>query len=190
MVRGGKRVGAGRKSNSGTYQEPTIAMRVPASMEESLREALAVYQNNLATPEHPQGLIPRFSSCSLPLFSSRVEAGFPSPADDSVEGSLDLNEHLINHPAATFFLRASGESMLYAGIHSGDLLVVDRSLTPRHGHVVIAALNGEPTVKRLHRKDGHVCLVPDNPHYPVIEIPRKEDLHIWGVVTSVIHTFV
>jgi DNA polymerase V len=122
-----------------------------------------------------------------PLASSRVEAGFPSPADDYLEGALDLNEHLVKNPAATFFVRVSGESMTGAGIFPGDLLVVDRSLTPESGSVVIAVLDGELTVKRLWRESGRVELRADNPAYAPIPLSGMMELDVWGVVRHVIH---
>lgn len=122
-----------------------------------------------------------------PLLSALVEAGFPSPADDHIEDELDLNQLIVKKPHATFFLRAKGESMILAGIHEGDILVVDRSINPGHNHVVIAALNGELTVKRLSINRGTVRLVPDNPHFDSIEIPPESDLKIFGVVTYALH---
>jgi DNA polymerase V len=122
-----------------------------------------------------------------PLFMTRVPAGFPSPADDYLEGNLDLNMHLIKHPAATFFVRAVGDSMKDAGIHTGDILVVDRSLEPGDNSVVIAAVNGELTVKRIRKANGGVSLVSDNTGYPPIKIHEDMDFAVWGVVTSVIH---
>ncbi|TAL65038.1 MAG: translesion error-prone DNA polymerase V autoproteolytic subunit, partial [Legionella sp.] len=116
-----------------------------------------------------------------------VRAGFPSPADDYIETMLDLNEYLIKHPAATFFVRASGDSMINAGIHSGDILIVDRSLEATNGRIVIAALNGELTVKRLIRHNGQVKLAAENPNFPTLDITDEYDVVIWGVVTSVIH---
>lgn len=127
-------------------------------------------------------------SYRLPLFQCRVVAGFPSPGDSEIEGQLDLNELLIKHPAATFYLKVSGSSMINAGIHDGDILIVDRSLEPKHGKIVIAALNGELTVKRLHIDKGRVFLVAENRAFAPIEITEAIDLHIWGIVTSVIHT--
>lgn len=123
----------------------------------------------------------------LPLYLSPVEAGFPSPADDYMEGKLDLHRHLVRNEAATFFLRAHGESMLGAGIHDGDLLVVDRSLEARHNRVVIAALDGELTVKRLVIRQQRAYLAPENPEFAEIDITEREHLHIWGVVSYVIH---
>ena len=127
---------------------------------------------------------------ALPFFATAVQAGFPSPADDYQEGALDLNEHLIRRPAATFFLRVLGDSMTGAGIHSGDLLIVDRSLHPADGRIVIAAVDGELTVKRLSRRRGHVRLMPENPRYQPIEIGDGQYLQIWGVVLHVVHSFV
>ena len=122
-----------------------------------------------------------------PLLASRVEAGFPSPADDYVERSLDLNEELIHHPAATYFLRAGGRSMQGAGIHDGDLLVVDRSITPEVGMVVVAVVDGEFTVKRLARGKEGMVLAAEHPGYAPIAIGPDTEVRMWGVVTSVIH---
>ena len=124
----------------------------------------------------------------LPLFLEPVSAGFPSPAGDYIECRLDLNEHLIQHPSATFFVRVAGESMIGAGIHDGDMLIVDRSLEPVHGSVVVAALNGELTVKRLLNSNGRCTLKPENESFACIEISEQADFQIWGVATSVIHT--
>lgn len=129
------------------------------------------------------------SSLDLPLYQDRVPAGFPSPADDYVETSLDLNKHLVKSPSSTFFVKVSGESMVNAGINDKDILVVDRSLEPKHGHIVIAVLNGELTVKRLSLKYNKVRLKPENPEYPIIEVGEDMEFLIWGVVTSVIHQF-
>ena len=124
---------------------------------------------------------------ALPLFMEPVSAGFPSPAGDYMEGKLDLNRHLIRHPAATFFVRVTGDSMIGAGIHSGDLLIVDRAIEPTDGKVVVVALDGELTVKRLHLHDGRVTLVPENERYAPIDITPEHQFEIWGVVTNVIH---
>jgi DNA polymerase V len=128
------------------------------------------------------------SRLSLPLFTGKVAAGFPSPADDYVEKNLDLNELLVQKPAATFFVRAQGESMLGAGIHPNDILVVDRSLEAIPGKVVICAINGELTVKRLERVNSQWQLKAENPAFPDIVIHDELELVIWGVVTNVIHS--
>ena len=124
---------------------------------------------------------------ALPIFLGRLPAGFPSPADEYLEGKLDLNRHLIKHPAATFFVRVTGDSMIGAGIHSGDLLVVDRSLEPADKNVVVAVVDGELTVKRLFKQNGVLRLLPENLSYQPIEITAQQTIEIWGVVTSVIH---
>jgi len=122
------------------------------------------------------------------LFETRVSAGFPSPAADYEEDKLDLNEHLIKHPAATFFVRTIGDSMVGAGIHCGDLLVVDRSLEPRDKSIVIAVVNGDLTVKRIRIKKTKITLEPENETYSVQEINENMEFEVWGVVTNVIHT--
>ena len=135
----------------------------------------------------PLPLQHRRSRLALPLAGERVAAGFPSPADDYVEVGIDLNEQLIRHPTSTFFLRVSGESMLGAGIHHGDLLVVDRSLNPRPGRVVVAVLDGGFTLKRLVRHQGRLRLEAANPDYPPLELQTCGDVQIWGVAVHVIH---
>ena len=124
----------------------------------------------------------------LPLFSSRVSAGFPSPADDYLEGDLDLNEYLIRTPPATFLVRVSGNSMIGKGIYDGDLLVVDRSLEPLDRDVVVAVVEGELTVKQLRFQDKEVWLMPANRRYKPLCVTGM-DLQIWGVVSSSIHHF-
>jgi DNA polymerase V len=168
---GGQRPGAGRPKGRNSYGEPTKAIRIPLSR---LDEIKTLIKNKPATMQ-------------LPLYSSKVQAGFPSPADDYIEMRLDLNNHLIKHPAATFFVIASGDSMTGAGIQSGDMLIVDKSLDAGHGKIVIAAIDGELTVKRLSREKGRVKLLAENPQYPAIDITEEQDLVIWGVVTHVIH---
>lgn len=123
----------------------------------------------------------------IPLYLSPVTAGFPSAADDYVDQQVNLHELLVHNAAATFFVRAVGDSMLGAGVHDGDLLIVDRSAEARSGRVVIAALDGELTVKRLVRRKGRALLLPENPAYPEIDITDREYVHIWGVVTYVVH---
>jgi len=130
------------------------------------------------------------TKCDVPVLAGAVRAGFPSPAEDYIEGSLDLNRHLIRHPAATFIVRVEGESMTGAGIFPGDLLVVDRSVSPRDGHVVIAAVDGELTVKRLKGRVGQWRLVAEHPDFAPIELSNEEEggatSSIWGVVTNAV----
>lgn len=125
--------------------------------------------------------------CERPLFMVPVAAGFPSPAEDYLEGKLDLNKYLIKHPAATFFVRVTGDSMIAAGIHPGDILIVDRSIEPADKKVVIAVIEGELTVKRIRRLKGKIVLMPENEKYKPLKINAEMTFEIWGVVTSVIH---
>ena len=127
---------------------------------------------------------------NTPLFAHKVEAGFPSPADDYIEGRLSLDEHLIQHRDATFFVRAKGNSMVGAGIYDGDLLVVDRSLTPSSGDIVIAVLDAELTVKRLIMRDGMVILKPESSDFKEILLKDGQELQVWGVVTSATKKFI
>ncbi|MDR3629736.1 MAG: translesion error-prone DNA polymerase V autoproteolytic subunit [Desulfocapsaceae bacterium] len=126
---------------------------------------------------------------TCPLFVCGVSAGFPSPADDHIDRSLDLNELLIQNPAATFFVRVAGDSMRDAGINHGDILVVDRSLEPTNGKIIIAIVNGDLTVKTFLRSRTACRLVAANPDYQPVEITEDTDFTAWGVVTSVIHQF-
>lgn len=126
----------------------------------------------------------------LPLYISRVAAGFPSPADDYLESRLDLNEYLIKSPSSTFFVRVSGDSMIGAGIHDNDLLIVDRSLDVKNNSIVIAALNGELTVKRFRRRKTEAFLLPENENYPEIPLNEDMELEFWGVAVHVIHSLV
>jgi DNA polymerase V len=129
-----------------------------------------------------------FSRLNIPLFLERVSAGFPSPAEDYVEKSLDLNELCIQHPAATFFVRVQGESMVDAGIFPDDVLVVDRSLRAKHGDIIIASLESEMTVKQLHLKPIPVRLLPRNPAYQPIIIEGDMVMEVFGVVTNVVRS--
>ena len=122
-----------------------------------------------------------------PLFLDSVSAGFPSPATDYMENKLDLNEHLVKHPTATFIVKASGPSMIEAGISSGDLLIVDRSIVPKNNNIVIASVFGDLTVKKLHKKGSTLFLLSANNQYPSIEIKEEMECFLWGVVTYVIH---
>jgi DNA polymerase V len=132
-------------------------------------------------------VVDKNTTCPLPAFLVGVSAGFPSPADEYIEKQLDLNDLVIKHPTATFFVRVEGDSMRDAGIISGDILVVDRSLDPTHGKIIVALVDGEFTVKRmLIRQDG-VLLAPENNLYKPIEIKPESDFQVWGVVTFVIH---
>lgn len=126
-------------------------------------------------------------SLERPLLGSNVPAGFPSPAQDYVEGFIDLNEYLIQHPNSTFFVRVEGYSMVEAGILPNDLLVVDRSMEASNNKIIIAIVDGELTVKKLNIIDDMYWLVPANSSFEPIRIDESVDFMIWGVVTYVIH---
>ena len=173
---GGARPGAGRRPGQGyKWGEPTRVMRIPQSRVTAVE---AFLMRPAASP----------SRLLIPLYGHAIRAGFPSPADDYVEDVIDLHKHLIHHPAATFLLRVRGDSMIGAGIHDGDLLVVDRALAPAHGRVVIAVLDGQLTVKRLWHVAGQLRLLAENPAYPPIEVAADQELVIWGVAVHVIHS--
>jgi DNA polymerase V len=123
----------------------------------------------------------------LPLYATNVSCGFPSPADDYIDSVLDLNEKLISKPAATFFVKAKGDSMVGAGIHDGDLLIIDRSITARSGQVVLAILNGEFTLKTLKRSNGKIWLQPENTKYQSILVNEEMQFEVWGVAIHCIH---
>ncbi len=125
----------------------------------------------------------------IPLFLEPVPAGFPSPAEGYLEEVLSLHDLVVRNPAATFFVRVGGTSMEHAGIHPGGILVVDRSLEPRSGHIVLAALDGEVTVKRLRLSRGRMLLVPECDGGEPVELGDGRELSVWGVVTHVVHAF-
>jgi len=169
MTKGGARKGAGRPKGQGKYGESTKAIRVPESKVKYISEIVS------------KGLY------EIPLYTERVAAGFPSPADDYLEDKIDLNQYLVKHPAATFLVRASGESMINAGIFPNDILVVDRSLKAEEGKVVIAVVDNELTVKRYRKKGKNIVLEPENEAYDPIIISEESEAFVWGVVTNVIH---
>jgi len=193
MTRGGVRKGAGRKLNSSKFGEKTTPIRIPQSLVPKIKELLMNTEkfclsstlSSIREAVDWQSL--NLPSMPLLLFSNKVSAGFPSPADDHLEMKLDLNQHLIQHPAATFLVRVSGDSMIGAGIYDCDVLVVDRSLARKDGAIVIAVVDGELTVKRFFAYDNKVVLKAENPKYPDITVTQEMDFRIWGVVTTVIH---
>ena len=125
----------------------------------------------------------------LPLAAHRVPAGFPSPATDYLEDGLDLNAYLVQHPAATFLFSVQGHSMQGAGILGGDKVVVDRAVDARHGHIVVATVDGEFTLKRLYQRHNRVELHPENPAFPPIQFTGSTQLQIWGVVVGVVRRY-
>jgi len=135
-----------------------------------------------------QSYCPETIPC-LPLFSCAVSAGFPSPAEDYIHKNIDLNEELIANPVATFFIRVKGHSMKNVCINDEDVLIVDRSLAVRNGDIVVAVIDGELTVKRFNKLNDKIILQSENPEYPPLVIANERDFSIWGVVTTVIHSF-
>ena len=170
MAKGGAMPGAGRPAGKGPHGEPTKPIRIPMS---KISKVMGILGDE---------------SFTIPMYSSKVQAGFPSPADDYIEDRLDLNQHLVQHPAATFIVKAIGDSMIGDGIHENDLLIVDRKIEATDGKIVIAAVDGSLTVKRLYKRNGIIQLHASNKNYVPIKIEGEMSLHIWGVVMYVIHS--
>ncbi len=209
MARGGKRPGAGRPKGSGKYGEETKAVRLPLSQVENLPELLNQLRAVQAQQDLSQALSQEANNPDLspeshttadhvyaldfstkrkvPLYLNPVAAGLPAHTEDYIDDRIDLNKYLIKHPDETFVVRVSGDSMIDAGIHPGDFLIVDRTIEQTNGKVVIAVVDGELTVKRMKRKNDQIVLLPANSNYEPIYIRAEQDLHIWGIVTNVIH---
>ncbi|MET3120020.1 DNA polymerase V [Undibacterium sp. GrIS 1.8] len=141
-----------------------------------------LHQTPLAAASNPE-------LAGVPLFVQKVPAGFPSPADDYVEETLDLNTYMIRHKASTFVFTVQGDSMIGAGIFDGDKVVVDRAIDPRHGHIVIAVINNDYTVKKLFKWRGVIELRAENPAYQPIRFSDTDELQIWGIVIGVLRRF-
>ncbi len=169
MVRGGKRIGAGRPKGTGKFGEPTKAVRLPISM---ITQIMAFIER--------KGL-------AFPLYSSRVHAGYPAPDSNIPAERFDLVTHLVPHPDGTFFVRMSGEAMTGIGVYNGDTLIVDKSREPKHGDIVVAVVKGEFTVRRLIIKNKKIELHPENRKFATIKIKDESDLNIWGVVQNTVH---
>ncbi len=160
--RGGARAGAGRPKG-----EETKVMRIPVG---KVRDVMEIIEGE---------------SYDIPMYSGKVQAGLPEITDDYIEGMVNLNSLLINNPKNTFFVRATGDSMIDAGIFSNDTMIVDRSIQAKNNDIIIAAVNGELTVKRLSiQADGKVFLMPENSQFSPIPVTEESDFHIWGVVTN------
>lgn len=179
-TRGGARRKVGRPNS-----EPTKVVRLPVSVINELKNRTPTLGAALSEVISVDDWL---TTVERPLYLSKVAAGFPSPADNYIERRLDLNEHLIKHKEATFFVRVNGDSMIGAGIFDNDLLVVDRAINPDVGRIVVASVNGELTVKRLMRNDGKLWLVAENSAYAPIEMKDGMDCVIWGVVTNAVHS--
>ncbi len=130
----------------------------------------------------------KVSNQHIPFADFSVPAGFPSPAEEYLEPKLDLNQYLVKHPAATFFVRVQGDSMIGAGIHDNDILVVDRALEPKNGDIAVCVIDGEFTVKRLQIIDNEMYLAPENGKYKPIKVTKFQDFQVWGIVTYIIHS--
>ena len=126
-------------------------------------------------------------SISIGLHLTTIAAGFPSPADDHLDVSLDLNEYLIKHPSATFYIYVKGDSMINDGIYNGDIMIVDRALIPKSKNIVVAVIDGEFTVKKMYKKNNKIYLKPSNNNYKSLCITSDMDFQVWGVVTHTIH---
>ena len=206
---GGKRCGSGRPKGTGKYGEPTKAIRVPEGSINHIKSFLEndYHPTTKPTPQKASSNITNLHTTSnvsvlatanqnftedkqsFPLFSSKVAAGLPSYADDDLDDSIDLNDYLVQKPNSTFMLKVQGMSMRDAGILPDDILIVDRSERATHNKIVIAALDGELTVKRLYRRGDIVKLLPENPDYPEIIIQKESQLIIWGVVVGSFRRF-
>ena len=187
--------GGGRKVGTGKFGEPTEVLRVPSSQKPVISDFLEAYQRKqqkVGLDPVTEITLPAIDAkrTYLPLFGSKVPAGFPSPADDHVEKRLDANEFLIDQQDATFFVTIQGESMINAGLLSGDKAVVDRSKQAKVGNIVMAVVDGEFTIKTLGKaKSGMPRLLPANPAFPAIEIKEGMQFEIWGVVTGSFRRF-
>lgn len=168
MTRGGSRKGAGRPKGSSPYKEARKLIRVPVSRLPEIQDFVAN------------------GSMKIPLYSSTVQAGYPSLADEHVERQVDLNSFLVKNPGKSFMVKVTGDSMIESGIHDGDTLIVDHSIKPVHGKMVVAAVDGQVTVKYLHVRDGQAFLVPANKKFKEIPINPETGTVILGVVTSAI----
>ncbi len=190
---GGRRLGAGRKPGNSMAQ-PTTVIRVPVNIAEIIKNFVSTLKGkHLLQGQTCVIDLIKFTQAkqriTLPLYTSKVAAGFPSPADDYVEQQLNPNDYLVENNTTTFFVRVKGDSMIEAGIFDNDVLVIDRSKTQQTGDIVLAVLDGEFTVKTLDWSKKSVKLIPANQSYPVIEVKKGQSLEIWGVVTGSMRKF-
>ena len=184
---GGLRTGAGRKLHSGIYGESTKVIRVPTSKVSDIQKYIIKFQvNNVIDVSKSNSLL---THQPLDLFEYKVPAGFPSPADDYKEKKLDLNEYLIKQKEATFFVRIKGDSMIDAGIHDNDIVIVDKSQTASTGDIILASIDGDFTVKLLSRNKSKYRLLAANEKYKPIEINESMQFEVWGVVTGAVRKF-
>jgi DNA polymerase V len=186
--RGGVRKGAGRKKDSGLYAEATKVVRIPISRISEVKNfLLSTKKTNSSIVDFIQPSIQK--PIPITLFSHKVPAGFPSPADDHAESRLDLNEYLINQAESTFFVRIKGDSMVDAGILDNDIVIVDRSKSAAINDIVLASIDGEFTVKVLTKNNKGPYLMPANKEFKPIYIEEGSQFEIWGVVTGSVRKF-
>jgi DNA polymerase V len=186
--RGGVRKGAGRKKDSGLYAEATKVVRIPISRISEVKNFLLnTKKTNFSIVDFIQPSIQK--PIPITLFSHKVPAGFPSPADDHAESRLDLNEYLINQAESTFFVRIKGDSMVDAGILDNDIVIVDRSKSAAINDIVLASIDGEFTVKVLTKNNKGPYLMPANKEFKPIYIEEGSQFEIWGVVTGSVRKF-
>lgn len=193
-ARGGKRENAGRPQGTGKYGEPTTVVRIPTSQADTVKDFLGALEKKRLRDGQDNvveivAVSTDTSALALPLYTSKVSAGFPSPADEHVEKRLNPNEYLIENDTTTFFVRVKGDSMIDAGIFEDDVLVVDRSRLAQIGDIVLAMLDGEFTVKTLGKSKHGIRLIPANKHYPVIEVTEEQAFQVWGVITGSMRKF-
>jgi DNA polymerase V len=195
-TQGGKRANAGRKAGSNVYGETTTPLRIPNSQISFIKDYLKSCTNKQASePFNSSGFMrvdkTLVGNQALPLYSSKVPAGFPSPADDHIEKRLNINDYLIQQADATFLVTISGLSMRDAGLLPKDIAVVDRSKVAAIGNIVVAIVDGEFTIKTLGLTEkGSPLLIPANPDFQPIEITESMQFEIWGVVTGSIRKFI
>ncbi|MSQ80737.1 MAG: translesion error-prone DNA polymerase V autoproteolytic subunit [Candidatus Methylopumilus sp.] len=193
-IRGGKRVGAGRKSGTGKFGEKTTLIRIPESQTAVISNILEAYAKRkiqeISNVVSIDLVNKALTKTKIPLFEHKVPAGLPSAVDDHVEKRMDLNDYLIREADTTFFVRIKGASMDNAGIHDDDVVIVDRSQEASIGDIVLASLDGEFTVKTLAKnKNGSPRLLPANEAFSPIEVLEGVQFEIWGVVTGAVRKF-
>ena len=188
IKRGGFRFGSGRKSGSGYFGEKTKVIRVPASR---IIEIKKYIKSRYQTGNTDTLMLPHLSpeKIHLNLFDYKVPAGFPSPADDHIEKALDLNEYLVTKKETTFFVKIKGDSMIYASIHDGDIVIVDRSKQAKIGSIILASVDGEFTIKILAKHLSQPRLLPANEKFKPIVINEGMQFEIWGVITGAVRKF-
>lgn len=190
---GGRRPGAGRKPGNNMAQ-PTKVIRVPVNTVKTIKSFVSSLTKKYALQAHVDSsdliqFIQAKQHIVFPLYTSKIAAGFPSPADDHIEQRLNPSDYLVKNDTATFFVRVKGDSMIEAGIFDNDILVIDRSKTQQNGDIVLAILDGEFTVKILEQSKKGIRLISANQNYPAIAIKKEQSFEIWGVVTGSMRKF-